>query len=265
VANSFNMVALIGWFVLGFSSIFVWTFGANADLSFLTFRGEVQKAIAEVTKVEETGASENKQKVMASHYQYSVAGRPFTGIAYATGSSLDPGQKVEVEFKPDDPSRSRVPGFRRAMFGPFVLFILVFPAVAIGLIYGGWRMGRRRNHALEHGLLANGKLIARNPTNITVNKQPVWEYVFEFTARDGRRHQAKARTTNTWALEDEDTEPLLYDPADPERAYVLDEAPARPELDDRGEIVGRPLAFARLLLPGIVIAANAAVVVLMTA
>jgi hypothetical protein len=86
----------------------------------------------------------------------------------------------------------------------------------------------------------------------------VWELTFDFTARDGRQCQAKARTTDTARLEDEAHEPLLYDPDDTTRAYVLDEAPSRPKLDPDGQLEGRPLAaiFA-LIIPALVIGGNA--------
>ena len=263
VANTFNLFSQIGWFLLGFSSIFVWVFVGNADLSFVTFRGELAKAVAEVTKVEETSASEDDTKVMATHYQYSVAGRSFSGVAYATGSAKSVGERVEIEYRAATPEQSRIPGMRRAMFSPFVLFVLLFPAIGAAFVYGAYRVGRRRNHALANGLLTTGRLVEKNRTNMTVNDQPVWEMVFEFTARDGRKHRATASTTNPERLEDEHTEPLLYDPDDPSRAYVLDEAPARPEVNGVGELLARPAAFGRLVLPAIVILGNAAVFVLL--
>ena len=264
VANAFNGVSLIGWFLVGFSSIFMWVFVGNADLSFVTFRGEVAKAAGRVTRVEETNASENDTKVVATHYEYSVAGNPFNGVAYATGRSKSVGENVEIEYTAADPAKSRIPGFRRAMFSPFVLFVLIFPAVGAGLIYAGLRVGHRRNHALEHGVLTSGKLVEKRATNVRVNNQPVYEFVFEFTARDGRRHQAAVRSNAPAALEDERAEPLLYDPSDPSRVYVLDEAPARPQINEAGELVGRLSAFGRLVIPTAVIAANVAVYVLMS-
>ena len=232
IANQFNIVGLIGWAVLGFTSIFVWVFVANADLSFITFRGEVTRAPGRITHVEQTSASENETPVIASHYEYSVAGRPFRGIAYATGGSLPVGQAIHVEYATDDPAKSRIPGMRRAMFGPFVLFVVIFPVIALAIALGAFLHGRRRNHLLENGILAFGTFKEKLPTNMHVNRRPVWELVFEFTARDGRRYEATARTTDPSRLEDERQEALLYDPDDPSRAFMLDDAPARPQLDE---------------------------------
>ncbi|HEU4522740.1 MAG TPA: DUF3592 domain-containing protein [Thermoanaerobaculia bacterium] len=255
IANLYNLVTLIGFAVLGFGMIFVFTFVANADLSFVTLRGELERVAGRVTRVEETSASENETRVIANHYEYSVAGRPFQGVAYATGQRLSVGETVDVEYKPADPKLSRVPGMRRAMFSPFVLFVAIFPLIGFGMVAGGMAMGGKRNHLLRNGLIAHGTLKEKLPTNITVNNMPVWKLVFEFSARDGRRHEATAKTTDPSRLEDERQETLLYDPDQPSRAYLLDEAPARPQVDDRGELVGRASAFGRLILPLLVLSA----------
>jgi hypothetical protein len=89
---------------------------------------------------------------------------------------------------------------------------------------------------------------------MTVNKRRVYELTFSFTSRDGRRCEAKTRTSITERLEDESQEPLLYDPHNPEIAYVLDEAPARPQFEMNGELQGRGLvALGWLVLPLLVV------------
>jgi hypothetical protein len=58
-------------------------------------------------------------------------------------------------------------------------------------------------------------------------------------------------------MEDQKQEPLLYDPADPSRAYLLDEVPARPQFDEGGQLVGNAGAAARaLILPILVLVEN---------
>lgn len=262
IANLYNLITLIGFAVVGFGMIFVFTFVANADLSFITLRGELERARGRITRVEKTNASENETPVIASHYEYSVAGKPFQGIAYTSGESRSVGETVEVEFKPTEPDVSRIPGMRRAMFSPFVLFVAIFPLIGLAIVFGGLGRGRKRNHLLQYGLVSNGTLKDKYPTNVRVNNAPVWALVFEFAARDGRKYEATARTTNPARLEDERQEPLLYDPDDPETAYLLDEAPARPQVDHTGEFIGRPSAYLRLVLPVIVFTAIAAAVML---
>jgi hypothetical protein len=257
VINLFNGFSQVGWLVFGFGMIFFWAFCSNADLSFLTFRGPHETVAGRVTEVKETGASENRVQVRANHYEYSVAGNFLTGTSYSTGADVATGEMVTVEYDQDDPARSRIEGMRRALFGPGVLFVTIFPLIGLVLLIPAVITGLRRNRVLRDGLVANGKLISKHTTNVRINRMPLYELRFEFTSRDGRRCEAKARTTDPHRLEDEAQEPLLYDPADPTRAYLLDDAPARPELEPNGDLRGNPArAIRMMILPAIVIVAH---------
>ena len=260
LVNLFNGWSQIGWAVFGFGMIFFWAFGGNADFSFLTFRNPEGRTTGRITRVEGTGASENHQSISANHYEYSVAGQPFHGTSYSLGSSASEGSEVTVEYDEDAPQRSRIEGMRRGQFGPFVLFVTIFPAIGLVFLIVGTRTGTKRNHLLREGILTTGKCIDRRPTNVRINRQPVWEVVFEFFDRNGQRRECSARAVDTTRLEDEAAEPLLYDPNDPSKAFVVDEAPARPQFDLNGDMHGQlGRAVALSIVPGIVIAINALV------
>ena len=254
ILNFFNVGAQVGWFVFGFGMIFFVVFGTNADLSVLTFREPGGQTVGRVTRIEATGASENHQRVEAAHYEFSVAGRLFTGKSYSTGGSPAAGANVTIEYDEDNPERSRIAGMRRAMFGPWVMFVAIFPLVGLVILYFATRSGVKRNHLLREGIFTTGTLLGSEPTNMYINKRQVWKLTFTFVDRMGQRREAVAKTTDTQRLQDEAAEPLLYDPDDPSRACLLDEAPARPQFEGNGEMVGRPVAaFFALLLPAIVI------------
>jgi hypothetical protein len=257
IANLFGLLGQIGWGVFAFSSIFFWTFVMNADLSFVTMRGELHRAAGRITEVRRTGASEGNSPVMEHRYEFSVAGRPYTGVSYVTGSETPPGQSVDVEFAEGTPEKSRIVGMRRAMFGPGVVFVIIFPLIGLAVLWFGFKMGAKRNALLKNGLVAMGTLVDKAPTNTSVNRQTVWELTFEFTTRDGRKARTKALSHQPQRMEDEAQEALLYDPANPERAYVLDEAPSRPKIDMTGALQGNPVrAVLALILPAIAIAVN---------
>lgn len=260
IVNFFNGIAQIGWLIFGFGMIFYWGFVYNADFSFANFRAPYGTVDGKVTSVEGTGASVNKRQVMANHYEYSVAGDFFTGVSYSTGESASPGQSVEIEYDDGNPSRSRIAGMRRAMFGPGLILVSLFPFIGLVILVPATLAGIDRNRLLREGLVATGTLKSKSRTNVTINNRPLYELTFEFTTRDGRRHEAKARSTATERLEDEAQEPLLYDPNDPTRAYVLDEAPARPEIESNGDLRGRTAAAVRsLILPILMTGAHGAV------
>jgi len=257
LVNLFNLFAQIGWFVFGFGMIFAWVFLGNADFSFVTFRGPHAQSTGRVTSVEATGSSQNDQAITANHYEFSVAGSRFSGTSYTNTDSKSAGDEVTIEYDEKHPERSRIAGMRRGQFGPLVMLVLIFPFIGALFIVFATLSGFRRNHLLRHGLLSTGKLLGRERTNVTVNDRPVWKLTFEYLARDGQRHEATASTTDTARLEDEAQEPLLYDPARPSVAYVLDEAPARPQFESNGDLRGRPLpGLLSAIIPGLVIFCN---------
>jgi hypothetical protein len=259
IANYCNGLAQVGWIFFGFGMIFFWIFSANSDLSFLTFRGPHPTAQGVVLAVVDTGASEDEVRVQANHYEYSVAGRSFHGISYTTGSAAGPGASVTVEYDPAQPERSRIAGMRRSLFGPAAALAILFPLIGLVLVILAGRIGAKRNRLLRDGLLATGTLTKKSATSMKVNQQPVFELTFAFTTRDGRRCETKTRTHLPARLEDEAQEPLLYDPNDPKVAYILDEAPARPQFELNGELRGHGLgALSYLLVPLLVVAAHGA-------
>ncbi|HUP61999.1 MAG TPA: DUF3592 domain-containing protein [Thermoanaerobaculia bacterium] len=257
VVNLCNGAAQIGWFVFGFGMIFAWAFIGNADFSAITFRGPHAEAAGRLTEVAETGASENETPVVAHHYEFSAGGQRFTGTSYSTGGGGVAGDRVAIEYNEDDPARSRIAGMRRARFGPLVSLVGIFAFIGAVIVYFSTRSGVRRNHLLCNGALAMGTLVNKESTNMTVNDRRVYKLTFEFTARDGRRCQASTSTSVTARLEDDAQEALLYDPDQPDRAYLLDEAPGRPQFEMNGEMRGRPIAaLASTIIPGIVIGVN---------
>jgi len=259
----FNGIVQIGFFVFGFGMIFVWTFVSNVDLSFITFRGAIERTTGHVTQVVETNAKESHTRIYANHYAYSVGGQLHEGVSYSKGDDLAAGAQVDVEYKASNPAVSRIAGMRTGMFSPAVLFVVIFPAIGAVLIYAGFVSGKRRNYLLGNGMFTTGKLVGKRPTNMRVNKRTVYELTFEFTAIDGRQCKATANSSITDKLEDESEEPLLYDPNDPEKACLLDDAPARPQFNEIGELRGNMVkAMALLILPAIVMAANALALVL---
>ena len=258
VVNLFNGKTQIGLLIFGFGMLFFWTMFMRSDFSYINFRGDIARAAGRIKRVEETSAKESRRRVIAHHYEYSVAGTRYEGVSYQTGSAEDVGDRVRVEYLRDDPRKSRIAGMRRSLFSSTVQFILFIPLVGAVLVLSGTKTGLKRNHLLANGLPANGTLVDKSPTNVTENKKTVYALTFEFTARDGRRGTTVVRSSTPEVLEDQKQEPMLYDPADPSRSYLLDEVPARPQFDGTGQLVGdRRAAVRALILPVIVVLENA--------
>lgn len=257
IVNLFNGTALLGWFIFGFGMLYFWTMVMRSDFSYINFRGETRTVRGRITRVEETRAKESKRPVFAYHYGYSVEGKTYTGTSFSTGTRAENGDAVRVLYLRADPARSRIAGMRPALFSSAVQLIVAIPIAGALIAISGTRSGLKRSHLLMHGLLTSGKLIDKTATNIRENKKTVYALTFEFTTRDGRRQSAVTRSSETARLEDETQEQLLYDPSDPSRAYLLDELPARPQIDAAGELVGNPRAAATaLVVPLLVVLEN---------
>jgi hypothetical protein len=222
----------IAWLVLVFASIFAWLFCANADLSFVTFRPPYEQAQGTVMRISPTNASENRQTIQRIDYSYRVRGAALTGDSYFVGSGPEVGETVTVEYLADTPQRSRIAGMRRDLWSPWILLLVLFPGACLAVIVFTARSGLRRCRLLRDGLQATGKLIDRQPTNVTINRRPVIKLIYEFDAYDGGKRIASMRTHQPERFQD--AEPRLYDPLDPSRSMLIDSLPVRPQLDEAG-------------------------------
>jgi hypothetical protein len=151
IANVFNPAVQICFVFFGFGMVFFWAFVAQADFSFFTETGERLRATGSVQSVEATGASENKSRVMAHHYEFSVAGRTYRGTSYSSDRSAASGETVAIEYLKADPSKSRIEGMRRKIFGPAVSFVAIFPLIGLLGVVFAMRYGLRTNAVLRDG------------------------------------------------------------------------------------------------------------------
>jgi len=259
LAVMLNAGVQIGFFVLAFSTPFFWLFVANVDLPSLTFRGERMRTNGAVTAVVRTNASQNKTHIWALHYGYSVAARQYEGVSYASGDQdLESGSVVIVEYLERDPAQSRIEGTRRGMFGPSVLIVLIFPLIGLGITIASLRYGVRKSALLCGGVTVTAKYKETRPTNMTVNKRPVFEVIHEYRTLEGELREASTSTTDVDSITDDAEEVLLYDPARRDSGVPVDSLTPLPELDEAGGFKGNVMgALRRLLFPAAVIAGNA--------
>ena len=90
-------------------------------------------------------------------------------------------------------------------------------------------------HLLKNGMPALGRFVSKEATGSQINNQMVYKYTFEFHADDGRPYEVTAKS-HTDELQDEDEEPLLYDPLCYSYAVMLDGLPGGPRIDSQGNI-----------------------------
>lgn len=252
-----------GWSQLAFGFLlfvtpFFWLFVMEADLPWLTFRGEKQYVEGSVTAVDTTAGSENGQEVYAVHFDYLVERElPHSGVSYSTGWAPQVGETVGVEYLVNRPEKARIEEMRLGMWGPAVLFVLIFPAIALGIAWFLIRRALRTNRILRRGIRTDARLLAIGTTNTTVNGKPLRALHFEFKRRSGKPAEAEVRTLNARIFSEGETYPILYDPGAPAQALAIPLIELDYSTDDTGALKGRPLtALLSMLLPTVLVLAN---------
>lgn len=260
-----------GWAFLGFGLAGFWLFALNADLSgFLFALGGDHTVNGVVTQTRLTGASEGGGSesetipIYEVSYVYLAQGRALQGVSYARGYAPDRGQQVTVEYLEWDPSVSRIRGMRRGLFGPEVLFVVIFPTIGAGFLMRGIGQGIQANQLLTRGRLALATLKSSQPTNTRINRRVVMALTFEYRAHDGGTYQVVARSHQPEAMQDETEEPVLYDLNEPTYAVMLDNIPGSPRFDEAGNFVpaARWAALKVVILPALTLLGNGAYLLL---
>jgi hypothetical protein len=218
----------------------------------MAFRGEKALVTGTITRAEETNASENETEIVYYQFQYVVNGETYGGESYTTGWRYDQEQNAQIEYLKSDPGLARLVDGRWSQFPVWVVFLIgIFPGIGALFIGGAMAKGFRALRLLRYGQVAHGRLINKEATNVSVNEQTVYALTFRFTAEStGREHTVVARTHQTHLLEDEEEEPLLYLPSHPEYAFLFDNLPGAPTVNQRGYLEGSLLGgLVYLVLP----------------
>ena len=256
-----GVFAQMGWIFFGLGMVFVWVFGPEVDLSpWWTAAYKFETTQGVVTDVRSSNFTINDQPVFAHTYVYfSPAGGQFTGVSHATGRKLDINAEVEVQYATSRPLVSRIRGMRAKPAPIWVLAMVgIFPLIGLVFILVALPPGIRGARLLSTGRLTDGRLLDVKATGTRVNRRPVMKMTFEFKDEAGQLHQTVAKTHEAEKLRDQKREALLYDPAKPTVAALLDNLPGRPIIDETGSFgpASTGKAIATLIAPMLAIDAQ---------
>lgn len=235
---------------------------ANCDLpGWLYFRGPLETAPGRVVHVERDGMFAERRSlnttrpILRCDFEFEQGGQRFTGRSYTSAAEVSEGAACEVEFAPGKPGRARIRGMRSAPFGLDVLFFLLLPALAFGLLVCSQQRAKRVLRLLEDGQPATGRLL-----ELVRHMRGKRTARVEYALRGGELASVEIEA-QTPALYGEDRGVrLLVDPREPARAIAFDDLPLAPGIDELGNIRPTPAALLApyLILPGLVVAAYAA-------
>lgn len=186
---------VIGWVILTFSLIFVAAFVCQSEaVTWYKYAMANTPTTGTVLRSWHTGGSEGDVSISALEYTYQVDGKDWTGVAFSKSGVMQAGGQVAVRYARSFPGVSRLVGYRTAEFDAWTIFVLLFPAVGLGLIFVGWRKGRKSVRLLACGEVASARFVRIERTNVEVNDQPIYCATFLYNTADGRQYELQERT-----------------------------------------------------------------------
>jgi hypothetical protein len=232
-----GMIGRFGAIFFLFGMLFVVIFSGDVrPLDEIRLSSAKTTATAIVTEVHEINSEENDVSVYEYRFTFRARNEAeIKGTSYSTGQIYSKGERVPVTYLPDKPTVAQLQDTRHTEFPWWtVLLVGLFPFIGGVMLFAGTLSGWQQVRLLALGRLTYARWINVTPTNTTVNDQPVMKYTFEFQAEDGQTYQGNSKSLPKAQLGDETNEPVLYLPAHPDRAMLLDAVPLRYSLSADG-------------------------------
>lgn len=249
----------IGWAIFAFGMFFFWGFVMNSDWKDFFSSGKWDSKTAEIVKKSPTSLLENKQTIYEYEYTYTLAGKTYTGKSYSVIDQLVEGQEVAILYNEENPKKSKMEGGKSAPFGRWVIYLIFFPLVGLFLILYSLRRNSKFLSLLVHGKGATGKQATKETTKVKINYAPVFKYIFDFQAENGKTYQASGRTHLTHLVESEEGARVIYSPKNPTHATLFDLIPIAPDIASSGPFLPKDkLKIWVLILPALTILGNIA-------
>lgn len=243
----------MGWGFFGFGMIFFWVFVMNSEARYLlAFDGRWADVQGTVLSVNSTSSEVNDQRIYAYEFRYLAGSETLEATSYDYfRPETQVGKLVPVQYKSGNTKRARIKGMSSSTFPVWVVFVCIFPLVGLIMIIGGLLRNINALKLLIYGQFSKGKMIDKIRTGSQVNNNYVYKYVFEFEVGE-TKYQAKCSTYQTWKVEDEAMEIVLYDKNNPDKSIVYDAIAGVPEITPDGRFDATPLSSATLLILPIV-------------
>lgn len=153
-----------------------------------------------------TNGEINDEDTYLYKYTYKVDDQTYIDEIIST-STYDVGDKLKISYSMHFPAIS-VP-LNDIEFSSF--FTLIFPIIGLIFIRTGVRGSRENLYLIKHGRITEGVFVEKKSTGTKINKQRVYEYVFEVRNSYGEKQYVSHESISTRRLEDDAKEILLYD------------------------------------------------------
>jgi hypothetical protein len=140
-------------------------------------------------------------------------------------------------------------GLLRTVYVLTGLLSALVALAGVGVLAGGMGCALQEVWFLRHGKLALAHARHHEPCDRTRG----YLVTFEFTDDDGEVREAQVSTHNWTVLEPSRRTPLLYDPARPDRALIVEDMKCEPRFNGRGGFRAPEAGTLALLLTPVVL------------
>ncbi len=218
-----NVPFFIGFMFFLIGSIFLIVFGSFIAFDDLKFSKNDPITKGKILNSRYTNSSINEQTVIEYEYEfYTPDGKRHLGKSYTVNQLQD---SVDIVYLKDEPTISKIYNTTKGGF-PFwiIFFLLIFPATGIIIAFFGLRKTIKWLDILKIGKIAFGIYHRREATGASVNDMRVYKLYFKYSV-DNKEYEAVGETHKTYNLHNEQYEPLLYNPYNPNEAIMVDALP----------------------------------------
>jgi preprotein translocase subunit Sss1 len=180
-----------------------------------------------ITSLNETSYTVDENSLYEYRYRYHDQSQiPYSGFFLEYANSYETGQEITIEYLKESPEVSRFAGKDRQNYDQ-IMFLAGIGSIIIGILflYPSYMRTRRERKIIMTGRPAEGKLVYAEPTNMRVNEQPVYKLTYEYLTSRDNMQKFSVRSHLIRNLSDDHTEILIYDPANPGKAVVIDTLP----------------------------------------
>ncbi|MGQ0735423.1 MAG: DUF3592 domain-containing protein [Acidobacteriota bacterium] len=160
-------------------------------------------------------------------YRFTADGETYEGqdeLSHDAWQGLREREPVEVRYRPHRPSSHHLAQRSEWMLKTiFLLLGSVFTSIGGTMVIRALRHARLEAHLRQHGVTADGIVVALEARNVRVNNVQQWRLGYEYRDFQGRRHEGAihlpADQAQDWTVGD--TGRVLYDSTAPARAVWL--------------------------------------------
>lgn len=210
------------FFFIGMFSTIV--FMSQMSLKDIRFSENSPTTKGTITNISGTSNYVNEKQVYKYSYNYKVNSIEYQGESFKIGYQKI--EEVEIEYLESNHSVSRIKGMKTSSFPLWIIgFLLIFPIVGAAIMLIGVRKNIKYIRILSIGRVTFGVFSHMETTGASVNKQPVFRMFFNYVTHDNVSAQAYGETYQIYKLQDEQIEPLVYNPSNPSEAIMIDALP----------------------------------------